>query len=122
MINPKRLLQFARKWHKFAATSAKAEKGYFVVYSSDKKRFFLPLRYLNNGIVKQLFNMAGEEFGLLSDAPVTLPCDSEFIKYAIALMKQRVTTDVERLFLASVDDACSPFPIHLPSPLHQTVH
>ncbi|KAE8724915.1 auxin-responsive family protein [Hibiscus syriacus] len=43
-------------------TSPVVDKGHFVVYSVDQKRFVLPLEYLKNKIVMELFNLA-EELG-----------------------------------------------------------
>ena len=70
MISAKKLIKLARKWQKLAAirrkgitspqtivastdasscsTSSKAEKGHFVVYSADQKRFLFPLEYLSS--------------------------------------------------------------------------
>ncbi|KAJ6683538.1 hypothetical protein OIU85_007245 [Salix viminalis] len=64
MISAKKLIKLAKKWQKLAAlrrkrialpqmetssrrTSEMADKGHFVVYSTDQKRFLLPLNYLN---------------------------------------------------------------------------
>ena len=123
MISAKKLIKLARKWQKLAAIrrkrisfpqsstsqdgnscsiSATAEKGHFVVYSIDQKRFVLPLNYLNKEIVRELFNLAEEEYGLSSDGPLTLPCDSTFMEYVITLIQHQVTTDVEKALLASI--------------------
>ncbi|EEF39762.1 auxin-responsive protein SAUR68 [Ricinus communis] len=128
MISAKKLLKLAKKWQKLAAirrkritlpntitsidtssctTSTKAEKGCFAVYSADQKRFLLPVEYLNNEIIKQLFDMAEEEFGLPSKGPLTLPCDGELMKYAISLIKQKVTREVEQALLTSIASSCS---------------
>ena len=87
MISAKKLLKLAKKWQKMAAirrkritlpqhiastdksscsTSTKPEKGCFVVYSADQKRFLLPLEYLQNEMIRELFDIAEEEFGLPS--------------------------------------------------------
>ncbi|WCJ18887.1 SAUR-like auxin-responsive protein family [Euphorbia peplus] len=135
-ISAKKLIKLTRKWQKLAAlkrrritfeshiigttdtrsfsTSAKAEKGYFAVYSSDKKRFLLPLEYLNSEIIIELFNMAEDEFGLPGSGPLTLPCEAEIMEYAIGLIKQKVNRDVERALLASISNSCSSLPFHLP--------
>lgn len=76
MISPKKLIKMARKWQKVAAagrkrmslqrmdravdaescsTSSVADKGHFVVYSSDRRRFVIPLVYLNTEIFRKLF-------------------------------------------------------------------
>ncbi|KDP29987.1 hypothetical protein JCGZ_18754 [Jatropha curcas] len=125
MISSKRLLKLAQKWQKLAATRRKriilllneeinscstsgmAEKGHFVAYSADGKRFLLPLEYLNIEIIRELFNMAEEEFGLPSKGAPTLPCDAEQMEYVIALIKQQVAGDIEKALLMSIASCCS---------------
>ncbi|XP_002522666.2 auxin-responsive protein SAUR68 [Ricinus communis] len=128
MISAKKLLKLAKKWQMLAAirrkrmslprtitridTSscsipAKAEKGCFVVYSADQKRFLLPLEYLNNEVVSELFDIAEEVFGMPSNGPLTLPCDAELMEYAISLIKQKVTREVEQALLTSIASSCS---------------
>ncbi|OAY39484.1 auxin-responsive protein SAUR68-like [Manihot esculenta] len=129
MINAKKLLKLAKKWQKMAAmrrrritlpqtfgsidsnscsTSTVAEKGHFVVYSADEKRFLLPLEYLNNEMIKKLFNMAEEEFGLQTKGPLVLPCDSDLMEYTIALIKRKASRDLERALLVSIGSSyCS---------------
>ncbi|KAE8719165.1 Auxin-responsive protein SAUR62 [Hibiscus syriacus] len=65
------------------------EKGHFVVYSSDEKRFVLPLEYLKNKIVMELFQLAEEEFGLQGNEHITLPCDTALMEYVIGLIKRK---------------------------------
>ncbi|WCJ18915.1 SAUR-like auxin-responsive protein family [Euphorbia peplus] len=133
-ISAKKLIKLARKWQKMAAlkrrritlphtvsttntmscsTSAKAEKGFFAVYSSDQKRFLLPLEYLDNEIITELFNMAEDEFGLPGSGPLTLPCEAEIMEYAIGLIKKQVNRDVERAFLTSIASSFSSLPCYL---------
>ncbi|KAJ6896993.1 hypothetical protein NC651_023012 [Populus alba x Populus x berolinensis] len=129
MISAKKLVKLARKWQKLAAisrkrlpfpqtvssldsddcsTSSTAEKGHFVVYTTDEKRFVLPLDYLNNEIVKELFNLAEEEFGLTSNGPLTLPCDAAFMEYSITMIKKNVAKDVEKALLITLaSNRCS---------------
>ncbi|XP_050210600.1 auxin-responsive protein SAUR68-like [Mercurialis annua] len=134
MINSKKLLKLAKKWQKLAAirrkritspqttdsasacstSSSKAQKGHFVVYSADQKHFLLPLEYLSNEIIRELFDMAEEEFGLPSGGPLTLPCDTELMEYAICLIKNKATRDAEQAFLTSIASSC------FSSSLHQT--
>ncbi|WCJ18918.1 SAUR-like auxin-responsive protein family [Euphorbia peplus] len=129
-ISSKKLIKLARKWQKMAAlkrrritfqshtdttscsTSAKAEKGYFAVYSADQKRFLLPLEYLSSELIIELFNMAEDEFGLPGNGPLTLPCDAEIMEYAIGLIKRQVNRDVERALLTSISNSCSSLPFH----------
>ncbi|MBA0766497.1 hypothetical protein Gotri_015534 [Gossypium trilobum] len=56
-----------------SSTSTVVEKGHFVVYSADQKRFVLPLEYLKNEIVMELFNLAEEKFGLPGNGLLILP-------------------------------------------------
>lgn len=120
MISAKKLIKLARKWQKLAALNrkrvalphiigaAKAEKGYFAVYSADRKRFLLPLEYLNNELIKKLFDMAEEEFGLKGNGPLTLPFEAEIMECAIGLIKQEVNRDIKRAFLTSISNSwCS---------------
>ncbi|XP_050113842.1 auxin-responsive protein SAUR64-like, partial [Malus sylvestris] len=65
-----------------------SEKGNFVVYTIDKRRFVLPLSYLSNHIFQELFKISEEEFGLSSSEPITLPCDSFFMNYMVSLVKR----------------------------------
>ncbi|OMO91988.1 Auxin responsive SAUR protein [Corchorus olitorius] len=133
MISAKKLINLARKWRNMVAirrkritfpratddtdatscstSSSMVEKGHFVVYSSDQKRFVLPLKYLKNEIVMELFNLAEEEFGLPGNGPLTLPCDARFMENVIALLKTKPSKDVEKailLSIASAADHCSP--------------
>ncbi|KAI3956038.1 hypothetical protein MKW92_033763 [Papaver armeniacum] len=56
-------------------------KGHFAIYVGEtqfKKRFVVPISYLNHTCVQELLNQAGEEFGF--DYPmggVTIPCSEE---------------------------------------------
>ena len=129
MINPKKLIKMARKWQKIAAmkrkritlprtdevldadgcsTSAVADKGHFVVFSSDKRRFVIPLVYLNNEILRELLQMSEEEFGIQSEGPIILPCDSVFMDYVISFIQHGVAKDLERALIMSIGSSnCS---------------
>ena len=123
MINPKKLVKMAREWQKVAAirrkrislprtsqylgaghcsTSSVADKGHFVVYTADQRRFMIPLVYLNSEIFRELFEMSEEEFGLPSDGPITLPCDSFFMEYILFLVQRGVAKNLEKALLTSV--------------------
>ncbi|CAN1134708.1 Auxin-responsive protein SAUR61 [Linum perenne] len=104
-INPKRLLQIAKKWQTIAATRGKtggrtsyssvdfdiskfnsspvANRGHFVVYTADFKRFVLPLSYLEHAVFRELFQKSEEEFGVPCDGPIMVPCDSVFMENAV---------------------------------------
>ncbi|KAK3011032.1 hypothetical protein RJ639_011936 [Escallonia herrerae] len=114
MINPKKVIKMARKWQRLAALRRKritlpgsslsvADKGHFVAYTTDRKRYAFPMVYLNSYIFRELFKMSEEEFGLPSDGPITLPCDAEFMDYAISLLKKRTTQDIEKALLINQD-------------------
>ncbi|KAK6946514.1 Small auxin-up RNA [Dillenia turbinata] len=123
MINPKRLIELARKWQKRAAsagkrislprrnvidaddssTSSEACKGHFVVYTNDQRRFVIPLLYLNNHVFIELLRMSEEEFGLPSDGPITLPCDAAYI---LLIIQRGAEKDPARALLSSVSTNC----------------
>nr|XP_009760881.1 PREDICTED: auxin-induced protein 6B-like [Nicotiana sylvestris] len=123
MISVKKLIKLARKWQNFAAKQRKrisfprsnyhdAEscstptsivgKGYFVVYTTDQKRFVVPLAYLQHEVIGQLLHMSEEEFGLPSDGPITLPCDALFMSYIISFIRRGVPAKLQNALLVSV--------------------
>ena len=79
-----------------------ANKGHFVVYSSDRRCFLIPLGYLNTEIFKELLQISEEEFGIQSDGPIILPCDSVFMDYIILFIQCGVVKDLERAFVMSI--------------------
>ncbi|XP_031125982.1 auxin-responsive protein SAUR68-like [Ipomoea triloba] len=132
MISSKKLIKLAKKWQKFAAvrrkrisfpslnddtdccsTSSAVNKGHFVVYTADQKRFVVPLSYLENEIIRQLLNMSEEEFGLPSDGPITLPCDAAFMNYIISLLSRGLSKELENALLISFTSSrCSIASLH----------
>ncbi|XP_020272249.1 auxin-responsive protein SAUR68-like [Asparagus officinalis] len=97
-MNSKKLIEMARKWRKVAVltkriSSAKndaqlnsdacstliAERDHFIVYTSDAKRFMVPLSFLESTIFVELLKMSEDELGLPSNGPIVLPCDSVFM-------------------------------------------
>ncbi|KAF3324906.1 Auxin-responsive protein SAUR36 [Carex littledalei] len=124
MLSPKKLVQMAKKWQRMAVlgrrrltferklshryadqittTSPRGEKGHFVVYTIDEKRFMTPLDYLNTRIIMQLFQLSEEEFGYTVDGPITLPCEAAFMEYAMDLIKRGVSQEVEQALLSFV--------------------
>ncbi|KAK8582576.1 hypothetical protein V6N13_069350 [Hibiscus sabdariffa] len=123
MISAKKLIKLAKRWQKMASirrkritlprttrdsetnscsTSSVVDKGHFVVYSVDQKRFVLPLEYLKNNIVMELFNLAEEEFGLSGSGILLMPCDATFMEYVIALIKRKPSKEVEKALVTSV--------------------
>ncbi|KAL9415549.1 hypothetical protein AB3S75_043775 [Citrus x aurantiifolia] len=114
MINSKRLIELARKWQKIetikrrrisfprraaSQNSSVANKGHFVVYTTDEKRFTVPLEYLSRNVFIELLRMSEEEFGLPSFGPITLPCDSIFLNYVMSLIKGRMPEELEKVLL-----------------------
>ncbi|KAJ9704639.1 hypothetical protein PVL29_002948 [Vitis rotundifolia] len=118
-----KLIRMARKWQKVAAlgrkrillqrinrevdadscsTSTVADKGHFVVYTSDRKRFVIPLAYLDSEVFRDLFQMSEDEFGMQSAGPIILPCDSVFMDYVISFIQQGVAKDLERALIMSI--------------------
>lgn len=101
-----------RKWQKMAASKRKRisyrredvenNRGHFVVYSIDHKRFVVPLEYLKSNVFKELLKWSEEVFGLTSNGPLVLPCESAALEYVISLVKGRVPEDVEKVLIASV--------------------
>ncbi|KAE8724750.1 putative SAUR-like auxin-responsive protein family [Hibiscus syriacus] len=123
MISAKKLFELAKRWQKMASirrkritsprnsrdsetnscsTSSVVDKGHFVVYTVYQKRFVLPLEYLKNNIVMELFNLAGEEFGLPGNGILLMPCDANFMEYVIALIKKKPSKEVEKALILSV--------------------
>ncbi|KAF3324905.1 Auxin-responsive protein SAUR36 [Carex littledalei] len=120
MLSPKKFVQMANKWQRMAmlgrrrltferknshccadqCTNSCAEKGHFVVYTTDEKRFMIPLD--SQRIVMQLFQLSEEEFGYTVDGPIILPCEAAFMEYAMDLVKRGVSEEVERALLSSV--------------------
>ncbi|MBA0595326.1 hypothetical protein Gorai_012198, partial [Gossypium raimondii] len=85
MIRSKKLeVALARKWKTMAGFGRRtisinrkpARAGHFVVYSSDKRRFVVPLAYLRTKVFQELLRLSEEEFGMPKDGPITLPCDA----------------------------------------------
>lgn len=125
MINPKKLVKLARKWQKVAALNKRkisfpsthegfttstsssyvVDKGHFVVYTTDERRFVMPLAYLNDKILRELFKMSEQEFGLSSNGPIRLPCDATFMEYVVKLIQRGVAKDLEKALIRSMDNS-----------------
>ncbi|KAJ0960308.1 hypothetical protein J5N97_001879 [Dioscorea zingiberensis] len=88
------------------STSSVAEKGHFFVYTSEGKRFMVPLAYLDNNIFKELLKISEEEFGLPGDGPITLPCDAVSMEYVLSMLRRGVSQEVERALLSSIFVSC----------------
>ncbi|CAN6464253.1 unnamed protein product [Victoria cruziana] len=118
MISTKRLVQMARKWQRLAArgrkrisfprsssskkVAATAEKGHFVAYASDDKRYVVPLACLHRPIFRELLKMAEEEFGLNIDGAITFPCDSAMMDYIVSLLQRDMSIQMEDALITSL--------------------
>ncbi|KAL9238451.1 hypothetical protein vseg_012869 [Gypsophila vaccaria] len=110
MISTRKLIRMAKKWQRIAVASRKriswprqaTDKGHFVVYTTDGRRFIIPLTYLNTDIFRTLFRMAEEEFGIAATGPITLPCDSSFMEYAVSMIQRHVAKELENALIASL--------------------
>ncbi|KMT01286.1 hypothetical protein BVRB_9g213030 [Beta vulgaris subsp. vulgaris] len=112
VLSTKKLITLARKWQKKAAARRRrvtwskairiADKGHFVVYTNDGNRFMVPLLYLKSAVFRELFRMAEEEFGVPSDGPITLPCDSGFMEYAMFIISNHGIVDLNEALLSSL--------------------
>ncbi|XP_016497106.1 auxin-responsive protein SAUR68-like [Nicotiana tabacum] len=125
----------ARRWQKFAAmqrkrislprngsnadscstsSSSRARKGHFSVYTIDRRRFVIPLAYLENEVIRQLLSMSEEEFGLPSGGAITLPGDSVFMDCIVSLIKKGVAAaDIHKALLLSIPSCCCTSPSNL---------
>ncbi|KAE8719163.1 SAUR auxin-responsive family protein [Hibiscus syriacus] len=124
MITSKKLIKMTRKWQKIATIGRKrmaltrtkknmaaanhsnkssvVDNGCFAIYTMDKRRFAIPLAFLRNCIFRELLKMSEEEFGLPSDGPITLPCDSVLMNYIVSLVKRGLAKEMERAVLDSI--------------------
>jgi len=124
MMNTKKLLKMAKKWQQRAAlrrkrisfhrstdttsSSTAAEKGCFVVYTSDRIRFAFPISYLSNSVIQELLKISEEQFGIPTEGPITLPFDSVFLEYLIRLVQRRMDGDTEKALITSISSTrCS---------------
>ena len=112
IISAQKLFEVANKWQKIGVSKRKritykhstsaASKGHFVVYSMDKKRFEVPLRYISNNVVKELLKLSEEEFGLSPNGPITLPCDGVFLDYIFLLIRAQLPKHLEEALISFV--------------------
>ncbi|XP_039126763.1 auxin-responsive protein SAUR68-like [Dioscorea cayenensis subsp. rotundata] len=88
------------------SASSVSEKGHFNVYTTEGKRFIVPLAYLYNKIFKELLRISEEEFGLPCDGPITLPCDAASMEYVLSLLRRGVSKEIEMQLLSSIFIYC----------------
>ncbi|CAI9112786.1 OLC1v1013279C1 [Oldenlandia corymbosa var. corymbosa] len=81
IVQAKQLLKRANSFRSDNAAAADVPKGYCAVYvgeSDEKKRYVIPIAYLNQPSFQELLIQAEEEFGY--DHPMgglTIPCSEE---------------------------------------------
>ncbi|CAH1423457.1 unnamed protein product [Lactuca virosa] len=111
MLMPRKLLRMARKWRRQAVKNASmmADKGHFVVYTVDHSRFVIPLHYLNNNIFRELLKMSEDEFGLPTNRPITLACDSSLMNYLVCVFERALTKEFEALLISVATNRCNSF-------------
>jgi Auxin responsive protein len=118
MLTPKKLMQIFRRWQQAVAlrrrrimsvdsgtglTQTVASRGHVFVYTSDHKRFMVPLKYLSSPIFQELLRMSEDEYGLPSDGPIVLPCDATGMRFVISLIQKRLPAEVDtKSVLASI--------------------
>ncbi|KAK9690653.1 hypothetical protein RND81_09G143800 [Saponaria officinalis] len=107
MISTKKLIKMAKKWQRIALAKRKriswpkpvTDKGHFV----DGRRFMIPLACLKTDIFRELFRMAEEEYGIAAaSSPISLPCDSSLMEYALSMIQKHVAKDLEDALIASL--------------------
>ncbi|KAI4369786.1 hypothetical protein MLD38_018190 [Melastoma candidum] len=122
MISSKKLLQLARKWQmavkvgrkriSLGRTSSRkgsghkeeasvACKGHFAVYTTDGGRFEIPLSYLGNRLIGELFVIAEEEFGIPGKGPIVLPVDASSMEHVMSMIRRGLAQEQENALLAS---------------------
>ncbi|KAK3138308.1 hypothetical protein QOZ80_5AG0367180 [Eleusine coracana subsp. coracana] len=117
------MAQMAKKWQKMVALGKKhltwetalqsneccasvAGKGHCVVYTTDGKRFEVPLAYLGKKVFEEFLRISQEEFGFTSDGRIILPCDAATMEYAMCLLRRSVSEEVEKAFLSTMAVPC----------------
>ncbi|CAI0445873.1 unnamed protein product [Linum tenue] len=69
-----------------ASFSSYDRRGHFVVYTMDKSRYTIPLKFLKNEAVLEILRMSKEEFGFSSSKPIVLPFDTFVMDQVISLI------------------------------------
>ncbi|XBI37921.1 hypothetical protein VPH35_123109 [Triticum aestivum] len=96
--------------------STVADKGHRVVYSSDGRRYEIPLVCLCTRVFQELLRMSQGECGFTNDGRITLPCDTAVMEYVMCLLRREASKDVERALLSFIVITC-----HHPSRMVQSL-
>ncbi|KAM0836230.1 hypothetical protein ACQ4PT_062451 [Festuca glaucescens] len=120
MINAKKIAQLATKWQRVAAltrkrltrtattaaegcSTAMAGKGHCIMYTTDGRRFEVPLAYLSTVVFSELLRMSQEVFGFASrEDRIKLPCDAVVMEYVMSLLRRSASAEIEAAFLSSM--------------------
>ncbi|CAL1398158.1 unnamed protein product [Linum trigynum] len=87
------------------------KRGHFAVYTTadhddgrSRRRFVIPLEFLNHTIFRELLRLSEEQLGLPSDGPITLPCHPSFLEYLIGLFQSHrsIPEDMVKALLMSI--------------------
>ncbi|XP_031254599.1 auxin-induced protein 6B [Pistacia vera] len=84
-----KLSEMVEKWRK-------RKKGHFSVYTKEGKRFVVPLYYLNHPIFRVLLEMAEEEFGIIANGPLQVPCEEELMDNILSLLRRNQKKSLPR--------------------------
>ena len=113
MICAKRTAQLVKKWQMVAALGRKrftcasvAIKGHCMMYTSDGRRFEVPLAYFSTLVFSGLLRMSQEEFGFMGNERITLPCDAAVMEYAMCVLWGGSSAEVEKAFLSTMAVSC----------------
>ncbi|KAI4375801.1 hypothetical protein MLD38_013627 [Melastoma candidum] len=124
MISGKKLQQLARKWRMAIEIQGKRislgrsssgkssgdsneesslviKKGHFTIYTTDGRRFFIPLVHLSNGVIRELFAIAEEEFGIPVEGPIVMPVEATAMEYIISSIRWGLSFEQEKALLSS---------------------
>ncbi|KAK3124078.1 hypothetical protein QOZ80_8AG0640160 [Eleusine coracana subsp. coracana] len=118
MLSSKKLAQLSKKWQGVGGIGRRrvtmegkdcsivAGKGNCIVYSSDGKRFEIPLACLRSTVFEELLKISREKFGFTSGERITLPCDAAVMEYVMCLLRRESSEDVEKALLSSIVMPC----------------
>ncbi|XP_031378047.1 auxin-responsive protein SAUR68-like [Punica granatum] len=118
-MRPQKIVKIARKWQQIASsrragisfprTNLKlkdppyvTDEGHFVVYTTDQRRFVVPLWFLSSDLFQEMFKLSEDEFGLSSNSPITVPCDAASMEYMILLIERGLAKDLEKALLSTL--------------------
>lgn len=69
----------------------------------------VPLACLTNHVFRKLLEMSEEEYGLSSNGPIIVPCDSALLEYVVTLIRRGESKTSEKVLLNAVNSNRSLF-------------